>query len=72
MIMKGCSAGMPPIQVRIATSAIRVQKRNCEIGRNVSARCLDVCKKGTSIRTRIDARRARTPPSLFGIDRRIA
>ena len=36
------------------------------------ARCLEVCRIGTSIRTRIENRRARTPPSLFGIDRRMA
>ena len=42
MMMKGCSAGIPPIQVRIATSAIRAQNRNWEAGRNVSARCFEV------------------------------
>lgn len=34
--------------------------------------CLDVCSMGTTIRMRIDKRRARTPPSLLGMDRRIA
>lgn len=72
MIMKGCSTGMPPIQVRIITSATRVQNRNCVRGRNVSPRCLDVWRIGTNISTRIENRRARTPPSLLGIDRRIA
>jgi hypothetical protein len=72
MIMKGCSAGMPPIQVRTTTSATRVQNRNCDAGRNVSARCLDVCRKGTNIRIKMEARSARTPPSLFGMERRIA
>lgn len=72
MIMKGCSAGIPPIQVRIATSAMRVQNKNWETGRNVSVRCFEVCRNGTTIRTRMDARRARTPPSLFGMERRIA
>lgn len=72
MIMKGCSTGMPPIHVRIATSAMRVQNRNCVTGRKVRLRCLDVWRMGTTIRTRIEARRARTPPSLLGIERRIA
>ena len=72
MIIKGCSTGIPPIQVRIATSATRAQNRNCVTGRKVMLRCLDVCRIGTTIRTRIDERRARTPPSLFGIDRKIA
>ena len=56
----------------MTTSAIRVQNRNCDSGRNVRLRCLEVCKKGTTIRIKIEARRARTPPSLLGIDRRIA
>lgn len=63
---------MPPIQVRIITSATRTQKKNCVRGRNVRLRCLDVWRIGTTIKTRIEHRSARTPPSLFGIDRRIA
>lgn len=35
-------------------------------------RCLDVCSRGIKIRIRIESTRARTPPSLLGIDRRIA
>jgi len=69
---KGCSTGMPPIQVRINTFATKAQKRNCVTGRNVRPRCLDVWRKGTSIRTRIEARRASTPPSLLGMERRMA
>lgn len=41
IIMKGFSTGIPPIHVKITTSAIRVQKRSCEMGRNVRLRCLD-------------------------------
>lgn len=63
---------MPPIQVRIITSAIKVQNKNCDSGRNVRLRCFDVWRKGITIRTKIEARRARTPPSLLGMDRRIA
>lgn len=69
---KGCSTGMPPIQVRMATSATKSQKRNCVIGRNVKLRCLEVWRIGTTIKTRIENRRARTPPSLLGIERRMA
>lgn len=58
--------------MRIITSATRVQNKNCETGRNVSPRCFDVCRNGTTMRMRIEARRANTPPSLFGIDRRMA
>lgn len=56
----------------MATSAIRVQNRSWENGRKVSPRCLDVCRMGTNISTKIDASRARTPPNLLGMDRRIA
>ena len=71
-MMKGCSTGIPPIHVRIATLAISVQNRNWVRGRNVRLRCLEVCRIGTTIRTRIDASRAKTPPSLLGIERRMA
>jgi len=56
----------------MATLAISVQNRNWVMGRKVSPRCFDVWRMGTTISTRIDARRARTPPSLLGIERRIA
>lgn len=72
IIMKGFSTGIPPIQVRMATSAINVQKRNCEIGRKVKLRCLEEWRRGTNMSTKIDASNARTPPSLLGIERRIA
>lgn len=58
--------------MRIATSATRVQKITWEKGRKVRLRCLDVWRMGTNIRIRIEASRARTPPSLFGMDRRMA
>lgn len=41
IIINGFSTGMPPIHVRIATSAMSVQKRNCETGRKVRLRCLE-------------------------------
>ena len=63
---------MPPIHVKTRTSAIRVQNKVWVIGRNIVPRCFDVCINGTTKSTRIEARRARTPPSLFGIERRMA
>lgn len=54
---------------RLVTS---IQNRVCEIGRNVRLLCLDVWRSGIINRIKMDASRARTPPSLLGIDRRIA
>lgn len=51
---------------------VRVQKRVCDRGRNVLPRCFEVCSMGTTIRIKIDMSRAKTPPSLLGIDRRMA
>lgn len=72
MMMNGCSTGMPPIQVRMATSATSAQNKSWVAGRKVRPRCLEVWRAGTSNSTRIEASKASTPPSLFGIDRRIA
>lgn len=72
MIMNGCSTGWPPIHVRIIRLAARSQNRHWLIGRNIRLRCFAVCSKGMMARTRIEQTRANTPPSLFGIDRRIA
>lgn len=72
MMTKGCSTGIPPIQVRITTSATSVQNKNWDRGRKVSPCCFEVCKSGTTISTRMENSNARTPPSLFGIDRRMA
>lgn len=33
---------------------------------------MEACRKGTTIRTRIEASKASTPPNLFGMDRRMA
>lgn len=72
MIIKGCSTGIPPIHVRIITSATRTQNRNWVIGRNVRLRCLEVWRIGTTISTKIEDSSANTPPSLLGIERRMA
>ncbi len=72
IIMYGCSTGIPPIQVRIATLAISVQNKNCVRGRKVRLRCFDVWRIGTTMSTRMEASSAKTPPNLLGMERRMA
>ena len=72
MMMNGCSTGCPPIHVSVMRSATSIQNRHCLSGRNIMPRCLDVCSMGIKIRIRMEATRANTPPSLLGIERRIA
>ena len=72
IMMKGCSTGWLPTHVRIRRLATRVQNRSCENGRKVRVSCFDLCRNGMRNRISTDAARASTPPSLFGIDRRIA
>lgn len=72
MMMNGCSTGWPPIQVRVIRLAVRIQNRVWEIGRNIRLRCLDVWRRGMIRRIKMEAKRASTPPSLLGIDRRMA
>ena len=72
MIIKGCSTGCPPIHVSVIRSAVRSQNEHWLSGRNIIPRCLDVWSIGISARIRMENTRARTPPSLFGMDRRIA
>lgn len=71
-MMNGCSTGCPPIQVSVRRFAAKIQNSVCETGRNIILRCFDVCKKGIMRRTRIEASSANTPPSLLGMERRIA
>lgn len=52
--------------------ATRVQKNSLASGRNIKVRWLDVWKRGIRKRIIIENSRARTPPSLLGIDRRMA
>lgn len=72
MIMKGCSTGWLPTQVRMRRLATSIQNRSWEKGRKAIVRCLDVWRRGARNRTRTEAARARTPPNLLGIDRRMA
>ena len=72
MIIKGYSTGCPPIHVNVSRSATKIQNRHWLNGRNIMLHCLDVWRRGIRIKTSIDETRARTPPNLLGIDRRIA
>lgn len=72
MMMNGCSTGWLPTHVRTRRSATSTQNRSWESGRNVIARCFDLCRKGIRNRISTEAASASTPPSLFGIERRIA
>lgn len=72
MIMNGCSTGWLPTHVRMRRLAVRVQNRSWERGRKVIVRCLDLWRSGARKRISTEAARASTPPSLFGIERRIA
>lgn len=72
IITYGYSTGCPPIHVRVKRSATSNQNRHWLIGRKVMLRCLEVWSKGMIIRIRIETTRARTPPSLLGMDRRMA
>lgn len=72
MMVNGYSTGWLPIHVSVRKSAIRIQNRSWLRGRNIMLRCFEVCSIGTRARIRIERVRASTPPSLFGIERRIA
>jgi hypothetical protein len=72
MIMYGCSTGCPPIHVSVNSTATSSQNRHWLRGRNIMLRCLDICRIGMIARIRMDSTRARTPPSLLGMERRIA
>jgi hypothetical protein len=71
-MMNGGSTGCPPIHVRVRRSAVSAQNRHWLIGRNIRLRCFVVWRSGKAARIRIDSTWATTPPSLLGMDRRIA
>lgn len=72
MIVNGYSTGWPPIHVSVSRLAVNTQNMIWVIGRNVMLCWFDRCVVGMAIRTRMESTRASTPPSLLGIDRRIA
>ena len=71
-MMEGFSTGCPPIHVRVNKLATSTQNRHWLSGRNIMLRCLAVWRWGIRAKIRIDMASAITPPSLLGIDRRIA
>lgn len=71
-MMNGCSTGWLPTHVRIIRLATRIQKRSWESGRKAIVRCLDLCRRGLRNKISTEAARASTPPSLLGIERRMA
>lgn len=72
IIINGYSTGCPPIQVNVNRSATKIQNMHWLSGRNIMLRCLDRWSSGKSIRIRIENTKAKTPPILLGMDRRIA
>ncbi len=72
MRINGVSTGCPPIHVSVIKSATRIQNKHWLRGRNVRLRIGEVWSRGSKIRIRIDKTRAMTPPSLLGIERRMA
>ena len=56
----------------MSRSATRNQNRHWLMGRNIIPRCFDVWSRGMIARTRMESTRASTPPSLLGMDRKIA
>lgn len=72
IMMNGCSTGWPPIHVKTRRLATKIQYRIWVIGRNVRLRCFEVCRNGRRAKIKIDRTKATTPPSLLGIERRIA
>jgi hypothetical protein len=70
--MNGFSTGRPPIHVRIAQDVTRDQNNICLRGYRAIPRLLFLDKIGRRNRIIRAENRATTPPSLFGIERRIA
>lgn len=68
----GSSTGRPPIHVRRAALDAIDQNRSWLGGKNAVPFMVGRLMRGRANRMRIAANIATTPPSLFGIDRRIA
>jgi hypothetical protein len=71
-MINGGSTGCPPIHVRVGRSTVSAQNKHWLIGQNIRLPCLDVWRRGKAARIRMCKTRATTPPSLLGMDRRIA
>ena len=72
IIMNGSSTGRPPIQVKMIQDITNVQNISWFSGQNLIPSLLLFASSGKKNKMIRAANRAITPPSLFGIDRRIA
>lgn len=69
--VNGGSTGLVAVQVIIMNVVVKDQNISCMKGRNIIERVWEVWVKGIVKRIVMDRTKARVPPSLFGIDRRI-
>lgn len=72
MIINGSSTGCAPIHVKIKMLVMVHQNVSWERGRKVIDCCFDVWSDGISARISTENNKAKTPPILFGMDRRMA
>jgi hypothetical protein len=72
IITYGSSTGRAPIHVSKEAIIINLQNKNLLTGYILDALKLKMLVSGTIIKIKIDKTKATTPPSLLGIDRRIA
>jgi hypothetical protein len=72
IVTKGASTGQAPIQVRIKKNEENAQNESFLRGYSAVDRNLNLQVKGRIQRIRMEVTRATTPPSLLGIDRRMA
>lgn len=69
--VNGGSTGLVAAQVMMMNVVVKVQNISCIKGRNVMDRIWEVWVNGVVKRMAMDMTKARAPPSLFGIDRRM-
>lgn len=69
--VNGGSTGLVAAQVIMMNVVVKVQNVSCMKGRNIIERMCEVWVKGVVKRIAMDRTKARAPPSLFGIDRRM-
>lgn len=72
IVVVGYPPGWLPIHVKMMIVETKVQKVVCEAGRKAIERWLERWRAGINVRMKIEADSASTPPSLFGMERRIA
>lgn len=72
IVINGSSTGCPPIHVRTSALAVIDQNSICVSGRNMFVRWGVLWVSGIINRMAIDITKAKTPPSLLGMDRRMA